>query len=104
MRDRAWRRRKDVAKALHKRRIVRDVYRWKDWYDNLHQYSKNKVHCSCSMCGCKTHNQFHTGPATTWPAHDEKHLIDMNQQLNDYDEGEPYEDECDDIQLYTGEV
>lgn len=21
-----------------------------DYYDNLHQYSKNKVHCSCRIC------------------------------------------------------
>ena len=20
------------------------------WYDNLHQYSKNKIHCSCPLC------------------------------------------------------
>lgn len=96
MRDRCWRRRADVSKALRKRHIVNDVYRWNEgWYDNLHQYSKNKVHCSCSMCGCKTHNQFHTGPAILWPARDLKKLIDMDQQLDDYDEGEPYEDECD---------
>ena len=22
-------------------------------YDNLHQYSKNKIHCSCSLCRAK---------------------------------------------------
>jgi len=98
MRDKAWRRKSDAIKAMHKRSIVRNVYRWPEgWYDNLHQYSKNKVHCSCPMCGCKTHNQFHTGPATTWPARDEKHLIDMDQQMDDYEEGEIYEDECCDF-------
>ena len=23
------------------------------WYNNLHQYSKNKIHCSCDMCSSK---------------------------------------------------
>ena len=27
------------------------------WYDNLHQYSKNKIHCSCPMCAAKTRNR-----------------------------------------------
>lgn len=27
------------------------------WYDNLHQYSKNKIHCSCPMCSSKTRNK-----------------------------------------------
>ena len=100
MRTRAQRRFTDRHKALRKRRIVKDVYRWDEgWYDNLHQYSKNKVHCSCSMCGCKTHNRFHTGPAVTWPVSDIRQLEDMDQQLDDYDEGEIYADECDDSGL-----
>ena len=32
--------------ALRKRRIAREVLKW-DYYSNLHQYSKNKIHCSC---------------------------------------------------------
>ena len=55
--DKNW----DVSrrKALRKRRIARDIYRcwaslienggW-EYYDNLHQYSKNKIHCSCPYC------------------------------------------------------
>jgi hypothetical protein len=39
-----------IRKALRKRRISRYDYYYrveeKDYYDNLHQYSKNKVHCS----------------------------------------------------------
>ena len=45
-------------KALRKRRIDRDTYWHPDgywyWYNNLHQYSKNKVHCSCPLCAAKT--------------------------------------------------
>ena len=26
-------------------------------YNNLHQYSKNKIHCSCPMCSRKTNNK-----------------------------------------------
>ena len=59
---------RDVSrrKALRKRRIARDIYRcwaslienggW-EYYDNLHQYSKNKIHCSCPLCSQKTKNK-----------------------------------------------
>lgn len=46
-------------KAIRKKRII-DRYSWsKDYpyYDNLHQYSKNKIHCSCPMCSQKTRNK-----------------------------------------------
>ena len=46
---RAKRRRNSVTKALRKRRIAEHNYGFA-WYDNLHQYSKNKVHCSCNLC------------------------------------------------------
>lgn len=49
-------------KALRKRRIARQLYftRYgedKDYYDNLHQFSKNKIHCSCPACSAKTRNK-----------------------------------------------
>lgn len=47
-------------KALRKRRIAREVYYDGDihpYYSNLHQYSKNKIHCSCPMCSTKTRNK-----------------------------------------------
>ena len=49
-----------IRKALRKRRISREIYgcSWanKEWeyYDNLHQFSKNKIHCCCST---KTRNK-----------------------------------------------
>ena len=58
--DRAYSRSKDWSKAIRKREIDRNtkssslVY---DYYDNLHQYSKNKIHCSCPMCNAKTNNK-----------------------------------------------
>ena len=52
-----------IRKALRKRRISRYDYYYrveeKDYYDNLHQYSKNKIHCSCPACQTKTRNKGH---------------------------------------------
>ena len=45
------RRKIDYKKAKRKARI--DIARSCDGlplYDNLHQYSKNKIHCSCRLC------------------------------------------------------
>lgn len=61
-------RRISIIKALRKRRIDHDIYchyyyrgTSKDpeagYYKNLHQYSKNKIHCSCPMCSAKTRNK-----------------------------------------------
>jgi rubredoxin len=61
-------RRRSIFKALRKRRIDHDIYcqyyyrgTEKDpeagYYKNLHQYSKNKIHCSCPMCSAKTKNK-----------------------------------------------
>ena len=51
MRKTAEKRHNDWRKAIRKRNIVHAVYGWDTgWYDNLHQYSKNKIHCSCPMC------------------------------------------------------
>ena len=78
-RPRAWRRWKNFTKARRKREI--DLYDRIWWnypifnnpikptyfpvnykgkygmYDNLHQYSKNKIHCSCPICSAKTNNK-----------------------------------------------
>ena len=53
---------RDVSKrkAIRKRRIAEEIYpgeKNNPWYDNLHQYSKNKIHCSCPMCSAKTRNK-----------------------------------------------
>ena len=46
-------------KALRKKKIADEVY-WNGkefpYYNNLHQYSKNKIHCSCPLCRAKTKN------------------------------------------------
>ena len=48
----AERRHNDWTKAILKMKICRDAYHWQ-YYDNLHQYSKNKIHCSCPICSTK---------------------------------------------------
>ena len=61
-RTQAERRHNDWKKAIRKRKIVHEVYYslpddiW-GWYNNLHQYSKNKIHCSCPICSAKTKNK-----------------------------------------------
>ena len=73
MRDRGWRRKKDFSKAKRKREIDIHSNWWpinytslfnyeflnnrRGMYNNLHQYSKNKIHCSCAMCSAKTRNK-----------------------------------------------
>lgn len=50
----------DWRKAKRKKRIDLEKYPNSDiypWYSNLHQYSKNKVHCSCPQCSAKTRNK-----------------------------------------------
>ena len=50
--DRAFIRKMAKKKARRKQWIVKHCYGW-DYYDNLHQYSKNKIHCSCPLCQAK---------------------------------------------------
>lgn len=45
----AKRRHNNVKKAIRKQNISKHVYGI-NWYHNLHQYSKNKIHCSCNLC------------------------------------------------------
>lgn len=61
-------RRRSILKALRKRRIDSEIYSYyyrdpdvyHGFYNNLHQYSKNKIHCSCPMCSAKTRNKGHS--------------------------------------------
>ena len=53
MRGLAYNRKKSFAKAKRKQNICKKCYGW-EYYNNLHQYSKNKIHCSCSSCRITT--------------------------------------------------
>lgn len=81
-------RRKSILKALRKRRIDHEIYNYHDtsggFYDNLHQYSKNKIHCSCPMCSAKTKNKGHKrknwwAPSRNYKISDVRKLQKMEQ-------------------------
>ena len=88
MRTHAEKRHNDWKKAIRKKKII-NAYGW-DYYDNLHQYSKNKIHCSCPMCSIKTNNKHHSGargyePSKNWSETDKRKLDDMKQQEQELD-------------------
>ena len=84
VRTHAEKRHNDWKKAIRKRKIIRQ-YGF-DYYDNLHQYSKNKIHCSCALCACKSKGKKAkrlTGPAKNWSVADEKRIEEMQDQILD---------------------
>ena len=74
---RALRRKLNMSKARRKAFISRSVHGL-DWYRHLHQYSKNKVHCSCNLC--RFRSSFEPDEE---PVQDLKRLEDMEEQLNE---------------------
>lgn len=91
MRDRGERRAKDKAKALRKKKISDSyfscLYWERSYYDNLHQYSKNKIHCSCYMCRMKTNNKGKNKklyPGTkNWKHSDLIKILRLEEQLDE---------------------
>ena len=84
MRTRAEKRHNDWKKAIRKKKII-NAYGW-DYYDNLHQYSKNKIHCSCPLCARKTRGKTVKktgGPGENWSIKDEKRIEEMQDQIFD---------------------
>lgn len=55
-RNRCERRHKNFSKAIRKRKLDLSIYGYEGIYKNLHQYSKNKIHCSCPLCSAKYKN------------------------------------------------
>lgn len=89
MRTRAERRHKDIAKAIRKRKLAKHIYQSysdSDWeyYNNLHQYSKNKIHCSCPMCASKSNRKRKGwyGPAYDPPIRDLRQIDKLNYSLS----------------------
>ena len=75
---RAKRRKKNISKALRKQNISKTAYGF-DWYKNLHQYSKNKIHCSCNLCRFRP-----VWDPDAKPISDIKKEMHMTALLNDY--------------------
>lgn len=76
-------------KALRKKRIA--SYYDITYYEHLHQYSKNKVHCSCPMCSAKTRNKGsrrqlrgNYAPSINYSYHDLKQQARMDESEKEY--------------------
>ena len=110
MRTRAERRHNDLIKALRKRSITRNVYhinkadeenpyqtfniirrvRGDDkygYYGNLHQYSKNKIHCSDGYY-LKTNNRgrkkYYGQGCKLWKASDLRKIVRLEEEYGLY--------------------
>ena len=87
--DRAYTRAKDWSKAIRKYHIDRNKQAACSYfypiYNNLHQYSVNKIHCDCCLCRNKTNpkDKSGSGPAMNWCPSDQRQLDDMNLQLGE---------------------
>lgn len=88
--DRAYTRAKSWTKALRKYHIDRDraAGRWSLWYDNLHQYADNAIHCGYHMNCAKTDNKNCKGSrewesSKNWSISDKRKIDKMDGQLND---------------------
>jgi len=91
MRTTAEKRHNDWKKAIRKRKIDRERSGYnlthQELYDNLHQYSKNKIHCSCWMCRSKTNPKCGQGcgPGMNWSGSDLRKLDSMEEQIQEFD-------------------
>lgn len=91
--SRAYNRQMSRRKALRKRRISEQYYgidREHPYYNNLHQYSKNKIHCSCPACQTKTRNKGHRRyrkggyhRAINYKRQDLVRMIEMDQDVEE---------------------
>lgn len=107
-RTKAWRRYKNYTKAKRKRDIdlevswypsfwvgftdSESVFPKRGMYDNLHQYSKNKIHCSCPMCSAKTRNKGSRRKRKNYAPSINYGLMDKRRQMAmDADEASLYE-------------
>lgn len=102
-RTRAWRRYKNYTKAKRKRDIDVSVS-WhsnfwlnldnilnRGMYNNLHQYSKNKIHCSCPWCSPRTRNKGrhrntkNYAPSINYGMMDKKRQMAMDEDIKNFE-------------------
>lgn len=91
MKNRAERRHLDFTKAIRKRKLAKfcfNSYTDKEKYDNLHQYSKNKIHCfhrADAHDGIKTNNRgrkkYYGQASKRWKASDLRKVVALEEQL-----------------------
>ena len=79
---RAVRRKNSVHKARRKQKISQFIYHDSHaYYDNLHQYSKNKIHCSCKYCAFNHKKKGYVN----LPISDMRNIEKMNYDMANYD-------------------
>lgn len=78
MRNRGKLRKAEWKHAERRKRIADAIYPGAiPYYDDLHRYSKNKIHCSCYICsGCSKTNQ--KGRGKLWSVSDTRKIDRMN--------------------------
>lgn len=83
--SRAYNRDISKRKALRKRRLSEEIYhdgKKYPFFNNLHQYSKNKIHCSCVWCQQKTKRNKHKpdwgSSRYNWKHSDKKKIDSMD--------------------------
>lgn len=77
------RRKIDYKKARRKARIdLAQSYDGLPLYDNLHQYSKNKIHCSCRLCRGKDYFGRHITTEQEVKSRDEM-LVELKELHDD---------------------
>lgn len=79
---RALRRHYNKKKAIRKKNISRSIYGF-DWYNNLHEYSDNKIHCSCNLCRFRSVYE-----PNAKPMQDKRNIEKLNMRQKLYDSGE----------------
>lgn len=79
---RAIRRKNSVHKARRKQKISQLIHHDSHiHYDNLHQYSKNKIHCSCQYCSFNHKKKGYVN----LPISDMRNIERMNYDMANYD-------------------
>lgn len=85
-RSRAEHRRKDIVHARRRRDKDRSLRGhslfFEDWYGNLHEYSKGKIHCSCPICKIRTNDK--RAIVNEPPVRDKRKLLQLAQEIEDY--------------------
>ena len=87
-RTKEYNRYKMFSKALRKRNISNRVYGY-DFYENLHQYSKNKIHCSAECYKTRNKGNRRWKRPHNWSRSLNYKASDLRRQISmDYEESE----------------
>lgn len=71
--------------ALRKRTIARNILGG-EYYPHLHQYSKNKIHCSCCMCSPRKGWGLNPNSPANYRISDQRKIQSMRKKLEESNE------------------